>query len=131
MAAMVEDGQFVNYSAAGHLSPSYDSPPQSSFIAAPVPYRAIPQLTAVPNFSPHFTFTLPYEETESIVTIHPDEMIGSNTEAPPELAVIPKMTPNHILAQLQHGRFKSASFSAPATPASQPLRWRCTASRGK
>ena len=117
MAAMVEDGQFVNYSASGHLSPSYDSPPQSTFIAAPVPYRAIPQLTAVPNFNPHFTFNLPYEETESIVSIHPDEMIGSNTEAPPELAVIPKMTPNHILAQLQHGRFKSASFSAPATPA--------------
>ena len=114
---MVEDGQFVNYSAAGHLSPSYDSPPQSAFIAAPVPYRAVPQLTAAPNFNPHFTFNLPYEETESLVSIHPDEMIGSNTDAPPELAVIPKMTPNHILAQLQHGRFKSASFSAPATPA--------------
>jgi hypothetical protein len=123
MAAIVEDGQFVNYSEAGHLSPSYDSPPQSTFIAAPVPYRAIPQLTTVPNFSPHFTFNLPYEETESLVTIHPDEMIGSNTDAPPELAVIPKMTPNYILAQLQHGRFKSASFSAPATPATPHFKY--------
>src|SRR5437762_2200681 len=117
MAAMVEDGQFINYSAAGHLSASYDSPPQSTFIAAPVPYRAIPQLTTVPTFNPHFTFNLPYEETEPIISIHPDEMIGSNTDAPPELAVIPKMTPNHILAQLQQGRLKPASFSAPATPA--------------
>jgi hypothetical protein len=117
MAAIVEYGQFVNYSTAVHLSPSHDSPPQSTFIADPVLYRAVPRLMVGPNFSPHFTFNLPYEETGPILSIHPDEMIASNTEAPPELAAIPKMTPNHILAQLQHGRFKSASLSAPATPA--------------
>ena len=113
---MVEEGQFSGYSA-GHLSESYESPSQSSFIISPIPYRACPQLTTVPIFNTQFTFNLPYEQTEPIISIHPDDVLGSNTEAPPELAVIPKVTPNHILAQVHQGRFKSASFSAPSTPA--------------
>jgi Zinc finger, C2H2 type len=116
MAAMVDDGQFSGYSA-GHLSGSFESPPQSAFIISPTPHRPCPQLTTVPVFNPQFTYNLPFEQTEPIVNIHPDEVIGSNTDAPPELAVIPKVTPHHILAQVQQGRLKSASFSAPSTPA--------------
>ena len=31
-----------------------------------MPYRACPQLTTVPNFNAHFTYNLPYEQTEPI-----------------------------------------------------------------
>lgn len=38
--------------------------------------------------------------------------IAAHTGAPPELGVIPKMTPNHIFAQLQHGHLKSSLSAA-------------------
>lgn len=118
MATVMEDTQFSNYSA-GHLSGSFDSPTQDIFIANPIPYRPCPPLTTVPIFSP-IAYNLPYDQNQPIVNIHPDEVVGSNTDAPPELAIAPKLTPHHILAQVHQGRLKAASFSAPSTPHSPP-----------
>ena len=117
MAAMMEDSQFVTYSA-GHLSGSYDSPSQSTFMNAPIPYRACSALTAAPVYNTNLTYNTIYEQNQPMVDIHPDEMIGSNTEAPPEIAAFAHTTPHHILSQVHQMRFKSSSFSAPSTPQS-------------
>jgi hypothetical protein len=72
-------------------------------------------LASVPIFNPSITYT-PYDHGQPLINIHPDEMIGSNTEAPPELTYNSQLTPHHILSQVQQGRLKSPSFSAPTTP---------------
>lgn len=117
MATMIEEAQFANYSA-GHLSATYDSPPQSAYIITPVPYRPYAPTTPVPIFNPNITYSIPFDPSQPLINIHPDDMIGSNTEAPPELHMAPKLTPHHIISQMQHGRLKSASFSGASTPQS-------------
>jgi len=109
---MVDDTQFSSYSA-GHLSGSFEASPQHAFVNASVPYRPCPPLTTVPYFNSGLAYTLPLDmSTGPVITIRPEDAIGSNTAAPPELAVIPKLTPNHFLAQAQQAqRLKSASFS--------------------
>jgi Zinc finger, C2H2 type len=132
MTAMVDDIQCFIYSA-GHLSGSYEPLPENTYIAAPVPFRACPPLTTVPMFNPG-TYGMSYDPSQPIMNVHPDDMIGSNTGEPPELAIVPQLTPHHIPSNVHRGRFKSASFSAPATPKStylpqgaihaRPLMWR-------
>jgi hypothetical protein len=117
MAAMMEDSQYLTYSA-GHLSGSYDSPSQSPYMNAPIPYRACSALTAVPVYTTNLTYFAMPDQNQAMVDIHPDEMVGSNTEAPPEIAAFAHTTPHHILSQVQHMRFKSSSFSAPSAPQS-------------
>src|ERR1700737_1385934 len=104
--------------SAGHLSASpYDSPPQSAFISAPIPYRTCAPLATAPAFNPNMTYA-PYDQsqTQPLINIHPDEVVGSNTKPPPELTNLAQLTPHHILSQAQQGRLRPASFSAPPTP---------------
>lgn len=112
MAAMVEDTQFASYSA-GHLSGSLETNSQPAFVNSSIPYRPCPPLTTVPYYNPNLAYVLPLDMSgEPLITIHPEDAIGSNTGAPPELAVIPRLTPHHFLAQAQQAqRIKSASFS--------------------
>lgn len=113
---MMEESQFSGYSA-GHLSGSYDSSAQNPYINAPIPYRACPPLTSTPIFNPNVTYNVSYDPNQPVIDIHPDDLIGSNTDEPPELMMMgSSVTPGHILAHVHQQRAKSASFSAPATP---------------
>jgi len=50
-------------------------------------------------FNSNLVYSLPLDmSTGLLITIRPEDAIGSNTAAPPELAVIPKLTPNHFHA---------------------------------
>jgi hypothetical protein len=118
---MMEETQFSSYSA-GHLSASYESSSQSNYTVAPIPYRTCAGLSAVPIYDSNLTFNTIYDPNQPIIDIHPDEMVGSNTEAPPELAYVAQLTPHHILTQVQQGRFKP-SFSAPSTPESPSFKY--------
>src|SRR5579859_1561017 len=121
MATIMEETQFSSYSA-GHLSASYESPSQSNYAVAPIPFRTCGGLSSVPIYDSNLTFNAMYDPNQPIIDIHPDDRVGSNTEAPPELAYSTQLTPHHILTQVQQGRFKP-SFSAPATPESAPFKY--------
>lgn len=121
MATMIEESQYSGFSA-GHLSTAYEaSPPSAYATVAPVPYRACPPLSDVPTMRPAPVYTLPFDPSQNLVDVHPDEIIGSNTEEPPEVNYLHQVTPHHIISQLQHIRLKSASFSAPSTAPASPL----------
>src|SRR5271154_3412592 len=116
MGTIMEESQFSGYSA-GHLSGSYDSSPQNTYITAPIPYRACPPLTSTPIFNPHMSYNFAYDPNQPVINIHPDDRIGSNTEEPPELMMMGhRLTPHQILAHVHQQQVRSASFSAPATP---------------
>ena len=117
---MMEESQFSGYSA-GHLSGSYDSSPQNTFINAPIPYRVCPPLTSTPIFNPNIAYNIAYDPNQPVINVHPDDMIGSNTEEPPELMMMGhRVTPHHILAHVHQQRAKSASFSEPTTTNESP-----------
>ena len=117
---MMEESQFSGYSA-GHLSESYDSSSQNTFITVPIPYRACPPLTSAPIFNPHMSYSFAFDPNQPVINIHPDDRIGSNTEEPPELMMMGhRVTPHHILAHVHQQQVRSASFSAPATPEESP-----------
>ena len=93
---MVEDTQFWGYSA-DHLSGSFEASPQHEPVNALVPYRPCP-----PTTFPNFNF-LPLDmSTGPVITIRPEDAIGSNTVAPPELAVLPNLHHTTIRLRATH-----------------------------
>src|SRR5579862_2822988 len=113
MTAMIEDTQYTDFSAGPYESS------QILTYGGPVPYRACAPLSTVPIIHPTPVYAFTYDQ--SAVDIHPDDLIGSNTEQPPELNRFAQVTPHHIISQLPQLRYKSASFSAPSTAPGSPL----------
>src|ERR1700721_2697498 len=120
MTAMLEDSPFVGFSA-GHLSTSYESPPPTSYSIVPLPYRACGSLSTVPVFQHNSVYGTDYNSNHSLMEIHPEEIIGSNTSEPPEVNYYKQVTPHHIITQLQQVKIKSASFSAPSSAPGSPF----------
>ena len=118
---MMEESQFSGYSA-GHLSASYDSSPQNSFINAAVPYRACPPLTTTPIFNPNITYNTAYDPNQPVINIHPDDMIGSNTDEPPELMMVGSSVSCRVFAVSSRASRTCARRGGGPAPSGRPQR---------
>jgi len=98
---VAEDTQVSGYSVV-HLNSSFEASPQLAFVNPSVLYPRSPMLKIVSCFNSHTLHVMPPDMLNgAVITIRPDDAIGSNTPAPSELAVIHKLTPNHFIAPAQ------------------------------